>query len=139
MNRTAWPALLAAALLTLSTPALAKKRGGGNNNGDDGNRREWVKKFDHNKDGNWRGGLFGHKDIRAFKKAHPQPYEKLVKWCDKASEKPNKYGVNFPKGEKASRYKCKKGKVDGPYLKAWIRDAKDDAPEPTRNPGGVRK
>ena len=135
--------LAALSLLTLSTGALAKDKGGkGAKDGKgDNDRKAWVKKFDHNNDGRWRGGLFGHKDIRKFKKAHPQPYEKLVKFCDKASENPKKFDVKFPKGEKEKKFKCKKGKVDEPYLKAWIKDGKpkkDD--KPTRGPGdAVRK
>lgn len=134
--------LAAALLLSMAGTANAGKLrgGGGDNDKDDGNnRREWVKKFDNNKDGNWRGGLFGHKDIRGFKKAHPQPYEKLVKFCNRASESPKKFDVNFPKGEKAKKFKCKKGKVDAPYLKAWIKDAKDDKKEDRDGGSAIRK
>ncbi len=141
MPRTLFRILVATSLLSLSTGAFAGGKGKGKDKGkdkggNDGNpRNEWVKKFDHNNDGDWRGGLFGHKDTRKFKKAHEAQHSKLVNWCERAKEKPAKFGVKFPKGEKEKKFKCKKGKVDGPYLKAWVRDGKpekEEKPAPTR-------
>lgn len=146
MNKNTLRIILTLSLLTFSGAAHAKKgkkdgkKGKGAKNSDN-SRKGWVKEFDHNGDGRWRG-FFG-KDMRKFKKAHPQPYEKLVKWCERASEKPNKFDVNFPKGENEKKFKCKKKKVDEPYLKAWIKDAKEDDKDDkpaTRGPGtGVRR
>ena len=125
---------LTIALLAMSGTAHAKKKGGGDKKNDnDNDRKEWVKKFDHNKDGDFRG-WFG-KDARKFKKAHPGQYEKLQKFCENASEKPKKFDVNFPKGEKEKKFKCKKKKIDAPYLKAWVKQAnkkEDKKPAPTR-------
>ena len=132
--------LAAVTLLAISGPALAKKGKGGKDDKGGNDRKAWVKKFDHNNDGDWRGGLFGHKDIRKFKKAHPGQYEKLVKFCDKASGNPKKHDVKIPKGVKEKKVKCKKGKVDGPYLKAWVKAGKPEKDTPTRGPGdAVRK
>lgn len=142
MNRTLIRIVIATALLSLSGAAHAKKKGKGGGNDNDNDRKEWVKKFDHNDDGRWRG-FFG-KDVRKFKKAHPAQYEKLQRFCENATEKPNKFDVNFPKGEKEKKFKCKKKKVDAPYLKAWVKQAndKDDDKKkdetPTRRRGEVR-
>ncbi len=84
----------------------------------DNQRRQWFKKYDDNKDKRLKG-----KEVRSFKKAHPGPYEKLKNWCDKAKEKPKKNGVKFPKGEKERKFKCKKKRIDNPYVKAWIAAA----------------
>lgn len=134
--------LVVVALLAFGAEASARgKKGGDRGDRDDGpdsERKTWVRKYDHNDDGRWRGGLFGHRDIRAFKKEHEAQYERLRNWCEDASDKPAKHDVQFPKGERESKYKCKKGKVDEPYLKAWIRAEKDakEPPPPTRGVGG---
>ncbi len=93
---------------------------------DHNERRDWLKKFDDNNDGRGKG-----KEIRNFRDQHPKKFEELLKWCDRALAKPSKFDVSFPKGEKAKKFKCKKSKVDAPYLRAWVKLGK---PEPKPEP-----
>ena len=86
-------------------------------------RRGWVKKYDTNDDHRLKG-----KEVKNFWTDHEEPYKRLQAWCEGALEKPKKEGVDFPKGEKEKKFKCKKKRIDAPYLKAWVALAKPDKP-----------
>jgi len=88
----------------------------------DNQRRQWLKKYDNNKDKSLKG-----KEVRRFKKDHPEPYRRLATWCQAAKERPKKHDVNLPKQTKrAKKFKCKKKRVDRPYMKAWVEKADPD-------------
>ena len=103
----------AIALLCFTTGTLASSAHAADNN-----RKDWYKEFDYNGDKRLKG-----KEVRHFKKDHEAAWTKLREWCEEAKEKPNKYDVNFPKDVKEKKFKCKKYRVDEPYIKAWIRAA----------------
>jgi len=111
------PILFLAALLCLgAVPSEAEAS--------DNNRRDLYRTYDYNKDKRLKG-----KELKNMESEHPKPYGKLQSFCSKALNKPKKHGVNFPKGEKEKKFKCKKRRVDEPYAKAWVKE-NAKAPEP---------
>ena len=84
-------------------------------------RRDWLKEFDDNNDRRWKG-----KEIKTFRNHHDKKYSELLRWCGRAVDKPKKFNVSFPSGEKVKKFKCKKNRVDAPYLAAWIKEGKPE-------------
>ena len=82
----------------------------------DNQRREWLQKYDEDGDKRLKG-----KEAKNFMKDHEKKHEQLMKFCENAMEKPQKHDVTFPKGEKEKKFKCKKKRIDAPYMKAWVR------------------
>jgi len=90
----------------------------------DNPRRDWFKKYDENNDKRWKG-----KEAKNFKNDHQKMYDKLQAWCEKATEKPKKFNVEFPKDVKEKKFKCKKKRIDEPYLRAWVKEGRPDRPD----------
>lgn len=103
------------------------------------NRRDIYKSYDYNDDGKLKC-----KETKHFRKEKPGQFDNLMSFCEKASAAPKKNGVTFPKGEKAKKFKCKKSRIDKPYMKAWIADGpkkkkkkgdgNDDRPQHPQHP-----
>jgi hypothetical protein len=84
----------------------------------DNNRRDLYRTYDYNNDKRLKG-----KELKNMEKEHAKPYRSLQSFCTQALNKPKKHGVNFPKGEKAKKFKCKARRVDAPYARAWVKEA----------------
>ena len=120
MYRSLLALFVAVALLGTATTAQAG----------DNQRRDWFKKYDENKDQRLKG-----KEVRHFKQDHLIPFKKLRDWCRDARDKPKKHDVNLPKGVKERKTKCRRRRVDNPYVKAWIADANSAKKKKKSKPG----
>ncbi len=136
-----WTRLFLAAALTLglcAVPTTEAQAGPTNYAGkkpkkqDDGpTKRDLVIK-EYDWDGNKR---LEKKEMKAFKEAHPVMFEQLMSFCEKAKEKPAKFGVKYPRDMKPKKVKCKKKKVYWAYLSAWAeRGADAQSPKHPQHP-----
>lgn len=118
INRFAWVLAVAAGFVLLH-PAGAQAA-------DKTKRNVVINNFDTDGD-----HAFKKKEMKAFAAAKPNMHAQLMSFCDQATSAPGRFDVRFPPGKKAKKFKCKKNRVDRPYLMAWARRG---APIPEDHP-----